>query len=377
MRAATTLLLFAALAAAEPVGRIGWERDRDPLRRRLASLCTGEPIRAGAVTVVPLFARVPSEAGHGREVDLELASAETRASSQDVPAGYLRVATELDVPVLVVAGTVYSDGRRARAIARDAVIPARFTALLPVAEIAGGSGTGRAFVPLASLPPRSTARLLHGGTEPEPVFRVLRGANGTYREVLFRADVASRRRALHAKTRFLDEARARTAVGAMFLVGNRAVAAHVFDTHRLFLDALPGLLWSVAVQARAAELQDAAEAHRLAALADGEGRALAMLRSLRQARVDATESYGTGFDLAIVDEQGAAVGQAVLSHGRRVVHIACFDLAGLPGTPTAAQPGDDPARPPDAGGSETAPGVVDRRPRPSVADARERARKPR
>ena len=66
--AALALLLVAQVAEPRsPVGAPGWEKRGDPVAHRVSSLLMGSGMHRGFVTVVPLFARIPSEAGHGRK----------------------------------------------------------------------------------------------------------------------------------------------------------------------------------------------------------------------------------------------------------------------------------------------------------------------
>ena len=176
----------------------------------------------------------------------------------------------------------------------------------------------------------------------------------------------------------IASAYADTAVGAVFLIGSRPVAAHVFATHDLYRGALPDLLRGLCVQA-----QEVAQFDRDAALAepfDARGRAVAFLRNAIRVPGTRGESYGEGFETISLDEADTVVGHAIIDHNHAVQHAGFYVLGAYwPNRNRAAGPGSGggvPPRPPNGGGSETPPGVVDRKPRPSLAESRQRERRP-
>ncbi|MHC4549691.1 MAG: ARPP-1 family domain-containing protein [Planctomycetota bacterium] len=376
------LLLLALLFLGEPIGQGDWEKKRDPVQRRVASLLAGTPIESDSVAVVPLFARVPSEAGHGRPPALawESGSVAGRVVYDDARF-FLRVVNPLDRAVFVPAGAVFHIDGREVYIERDAVVPASFAALFPARPNAraGPPKEGRDFRWRGILPPAATGALLHGGASFERVATEtwpLHNGALTYLRVLTSPGVAKQGDALeHRCARLADEAGG-TAVGAVFLVANRPVAAHVFCTHDLFLAALPDLLHGVAVQAREWELRaGGGKALRVgAAPGPARGRAVAFLRRLLDTAGEWRESYGAGFEVVIRSAPEKVVGHAVVDHRRAVLHAAYYALGRH--WPGAAAQRPKPGRP-DDGGSETPPGVVDRKPRPSLSERRERDRKPR
>jgi hypothetical protein len=192
-----------------------------------------------------------------------------------------------------------------------------------------------------------------------------------------RPDIHRRYLKLDKGAQPIATAYADTAVGAVFLIGNRPVAAHVFATHELYRGALPDLLHGLCVQA-----QEVAQFGRDPVMEefDARGRAVAFLRNVIRVPGTLGESYGEGFETLSLNEADAVVGHAIIDH-RHVVRHAAFYVLGAywPNRNRGAGPGAGggvPPRPPNGGGSETPPGVVDRKARPSLAEARQRERRP-
>ena len=396
MTSLLVLLLFAPDGAnsVEPVGRGAWENLQDPVARRVSSVLAGAPLRRGFVSVVPLYARVPSEAGasNARRV---LWLADDNGGKELVENGraYLRVLNPSDKRVLIPNGAVYLGEQREVHVARDAIIPGNFAALFPARanELTPGTpGEIDAMKCVGLLPPKAAGALLNGHTDFSN--KVLRQWWRLFRE---KGYVALSRRTqvskLTAKLRNacgpLHTARARTAVGGVFLIAGEPIAAHVFSSHDLFIDALPDLLRSVAVQARWYQLQLGgapgsfyARLSRASALSDEQARAVAYLRNMTGAKSRWSESYGEGEEMVSRHERERAMGHAVLDHQRRVVHIGYYSLQELwpQQKPNANDPNlpPPPGTPPGPSGSETPPGQVDRKPRPSLSEERQRERRP-
>ncbi|MHC5042955.1 MAG: ARPP-1 family domain-containing protein [Planctomycetota bacterium] len=379
---AAVLLLLAPGLLREPIGQGAWHKETDPVRRRAASLLAGAPVSAANVAVVPLFARVPSEAGHGQPVELawDVGGVAGRIVSDD-GRHYLRIINPTDRAVFVPAGAVFAVGGLEVFVERDAMVPPDFAALFPARANAAAS-VDRNFRWGGILPPAATGVLLHGGVafQQATVNRwPLHGGAGTYAAVLRSHGVVRKHDALERKCARLADAAGGTAVGAVFLIANRPVSAHVFRTHALFLAALPDLLAGVAAQAREWELR-AGGAKALArdmSSRSARGRAVAFLRRVIQVKGDWTESYGSGFEVIVRSAPETMVGHAIVDHRRTVLHAAWYVLGEYwPGTPQRPRTNPNPpGSPPDDGKSEDAPGVVARKPRPSISEKREQERK--
>jgi hypothetical protein len=381
---AAVLFLLAPGLLREPIGQGAWHKQTDPVRHRVASLLAGAPVSAASVTVVPLFARVPSEAGHGQPVELawEVGGIAGRVVS-DGGRQYLRIINPTDRAIFVPAGAVFAVGGLEVFVERDAMVPPDFAALFPArANAAPDAAAGRDFRWRGILPPAATGVLLHGGASfPQATVQRwrLHGGAATYAAVLRSHGVVRKHDALERKCRTLADAAGGTAVGAVFLIANRPVSAHVFRTHALFLAALPDLLGGVAAQAREWEIR-AGGAKALAgemSSRSAHGRAVAFLRRAMQVKGDWTESYGSGFEVIVRSAPQTVVGHAVVDHRRTVLHAAYYVLGEY--WPGAAQRPrtnpNPPGTPPDDGKSEEAPGVVARKPRPSISERREQDRK--
>jgi hypothetical protein len=374
------LVLLAPAVLREPIGQGAWRKQTDPVQRRVASLLAGAPIATASVAIVPLFARVPSEAGHGKPVELawDVGGIAGRVVHDD-GRQYLRVINPTERAIYVPAGAVFAVGGAEVYIERDAMVPPDFAALFPARASAVAD---RDFRWRGILPPAATGVLLHGG----PAFQRatldrwrLHGGATSYAAVLRSPKVLRKRDDLERKCARLADAAGGTAVGAVFLIADRPVAAHVFRTHTLFLAALPDLIHGVAVQAREWEIRagGASALAREMALGSAHGRAVAFLREAMKAKGDWTESYGSGFEVLSRSARQTAVGHAVVDHRHTVLHAAYYVLGEY--WPGAAQrPGQrprPPGTPPDSGKSESAPGVVARKPRPSLSEKREAERK--
>ncbi len=379
---AAVLVLLAPGLLREPVGQGGWWKQTDPVSRRVASLLAGAPVDAGRVTVVPLFARVPSEAGHGRPVELawDVGGIAGRVL-HDGGRLYLRVINPTERAIFVPAGAVFAVGGFEVFVERDALVPPDFAALFPARASAVPDGDlDRDFRWRGILPPAATGVLLHGAipfAQATVARWRLHGGAATYAAVLRSPGVVRKQDALERKCRRLADAAGGTAVGAVFLIGDRPVAAHVFRTHALFMAALPDLLHGVAVQAREWEVR----AGGPQALGQGlsrrsaHGRAVAFLRRAIGVTGSWTESYGAGFEVIVRSAPQTVLGHAVVDPRRSVLHAAYYVLGeywpGAARRPTRPNP----PRPPDDGKSEDSPGAVARKPRPSIAEKRELERK--
>jgi hypothetical protein len=367
---AALLLVLAPPVAREPVG--GWDFDRleDPLERRVASLLAGEPIVVGTVAIVPLHARVPSEAGHGSPAR-ELWADDRLVARLLVEDGesYLRIVNPSPDTLLLAAGTVFARGEVEVAVARDVVIPGDFAALVPAGALRD-AGPATDLARAGRLPPLATGSLLAG----MPAFRgamaqarALRGED-TLVPVLRSSPVQSRRSALRSASREGVEGFGGTVVGAVFLVGDRPVAAHVFARHDLFVAALPDLLLGVALAARDEEIRNGRPQAGKAPV-DARGRALGWLRGLLRTRAPWSESYGAGFETLVLPPSRSAVVHAVIDQQGRLVHAGFHAALALP---AAGNAGTVAPLPPDPPGNpdETPTGFRERRPRPTVADQR-------
>ena len=162
MATLAALLILLAPEARQPVGQGQWQTQRDPVARRVASLLAGVPLRFRYVTVVPLHARVPSEAGHGRAgTPTVLGEGIVGHSVWDSSHGYLRVVNPNSRLLLVTAGAVFARSNREFYVKRDGLVSAHFATLFP----AFGLGDVVAAKPAGILPPLATGILLHGGVD--------------------------------------------------------------------------------------------------------------------------------------------------------------------------------------------------------------------
>jgi hypothetical protein len=367
--AAVLLLLLAPPVSREPVGGFDFDRLEDPLERRVGSLLAGEPVFAGAVAIVPLHARIPSEAGHGSKGRILWADDRlvARFLVEDGE-GYLRVVNPSPDTLLLAAGTVFARGSVEVAVARDVVIPGDFAALVPAAAV-GPAEPASDLSREGRLPPLATGSLLAG----LPAFhgalaeaRALRGEDLIV-GVLRSGAVQSRRAALGKAVARVSEGAGGTMVGAVFLVGGQPVSAHVFARHDLFLEALPDLLLGVALAARDEELRYGRAPRPTI---DARGRALGWLRALLRESGPWSESYGAGFERLVVSSTTSAVCHAVIDQQGALVHAGFHAAVAIPGAANGG--GTVPLPPPNPPGDpdETPTGFRERRPRPTVEDQR-------
>ena len=381
---AVLLLLSPEPAAREPVGRGAWREHSNPVVRRTSSLLAGTPRRLGFVSVVPLFARAASEAGHNRtDGPVWIHASNTGKVLRDAGRAYLRIANPGAQPLLVPAGAVYLGTKGEMAVARDAIVSEEFAALLPAKENTRGArapGKGRF---IGVLPPDLTGLVLHARADPNAwTPRRWRSTlrTGWYTEARSERSVqsffAGLERICHSLATVFD----RTAVGAVFLIGGRPVAAHVFSTNDLFVQSMSDLLLGLAIQARQEQYGFPkspgvanAQLTRRAELSDARARALAYLRRSFAVAGVWRESCGEGHEMLLHDADSRTVGHAVLDRRRTVAHFGLYTLGPLWPGATAAAPGKPPS---GDGPGETSPAAIDRKQRPSIAEERQRERKP-
>lgn len=386
---AALLLLSPEPAAREPVGRGAWREHSNPVVQRISSLLAGLPRRCGFVSVVPLFARAPAEAGHDRtDGPVWIHASNTGKVLRDAGRTYLRIANPGVHPLLVPSGAVYLGAKEELAVTRGAIVGADFTALLPAKKNTRGArvpGAGR-FVGV--LPPDLTGLVLHAGSDLKTwTSRRWRHTlrTGWYTEACRERSVRSLLAGLELTCHSLATAFGRTAVGAVFLIGGRPVAAHAFSTNDLFVQSMSDLLLGLAIQARqeqygfsmAPAIVDA-QLTRRAEVADERARALAYLRRSFAVKSIWRESSGEGHEMLLHDVGSRTVGHAVLDRQRTVAHFGLYALGPLWPGATAAAPGapKGPSSPGDGPGG-TSPAAIDRKQRPSIAEERQRERKPR
>ena len=278
---------------------------------------------------------------------------------------YLRVKNTRARPMLVPAGAVFTGAGREVTVARDAIVSAEFAALLTAQTHAQGSGARDGGVRrFAGVLPPGLAGLAIWGT-----------TRGTFRYAEARKEKSVRGlfEGLEQACHELPTAHGRTAVGAVFLVGARPVAAHVFSSNDLFAQAMSDLLRSLAISARHAQLSLAEPCLlRRARKSDARGLAIAYLRGSLRVESSRRESSGEGFEVLLRDAGarfvGHVVGHAVLDRRGTVVHLGLYSL------PAGARSNE--RDPTGEGGSAPTPREVDRKPRPSPAELRQRERKP-
>ena len=387
MSAAAALLLLLAPIVREPVGIAGADHRDDPFQRRIAGLMVGEAVQVGFLTIVPLTARMPSEAGFG-QADLP-AWHDGRVTAvaiggQERP--YARLVNAGPRAVLVPAGTVLRADGSEVILERDAVVPAGFSALCPVRESALRALPEGVLRPGACLAPLPAGLLLHENVSLTAAI-IERWASmlrvGGYVEASEEADVDRIVQRARPRLQESTEAFRGTLVGAVFLVGGEIAGAHVFASEELYLAALPDLLRGAALQAWTTEQATGnpgsaawRELQQRTRLVDARGRALAWLRAMLDSEERWAESWGEGFDLVLRQHEEHSVGHGVLDHRRRLVHASFSWLGAYLQPARGAPPRRGPNPPPAVGGSETPPGQVDRKARPTLAEQRQRDRRP-
>jgi len=364
------LLILAPPAAREPVGGWDFEHLTDPLGRRVGSLLAGEPIYMGAVSIVPLHARVPSEAGHGSPPTVLWADDRlvARFLTEDGES-YLRVVNPSPDAILLSAGTVFAHGRVEVAVARDVVIPADFAAIVPAAPLRSSPATTD-LTRIGRIPPRATGSLLAG----MPAFQgalagisALRGENLLV-TALRSGPVQTRKSALVKACVPGMEEGFRTVVGAIFLVADRPVSAHVFARHDLFMAALPDLLLGISLAAREEEVRNGRPQPGKEPV-DVRGIAVGWLRALLRTDISWSESYGAGFEMLSVSSGLSAVVHAVADASGALVHAGFYTAVAIPRAGNPNGPGTPPPDPP-GNPDETPTGFRQRRARPTVEDQR-------
>ncbi len=389
-------LLVAALVAGPvlraPVGRgpVGSRTvPADPVRHRVAGLLAGPPVLHRSVAVVPLYASLPSLAGHGKGssvtwLDRGLQARPLFEGNQS----YLRVANPTPHPVLVPAGTLFQYGKSEAFTGRGVVVPANFAALLPA--VLRHPRANEEHAPAGRVTPVATGAAMHPEINGDTVasgWHVFGITRLVAIQRLGEIDRPTKTLVKHSQQALNDFGR--TAVGAVFLVGNRPISAHVFGRHDLFRTAFADLARAAVIQARQVERAgNTAEIRRAARTGSPVPSALAFLRALQRYDGVTTESYAEGFEVAIRAPLERVVGQALLDRDRSLLHLAYYAVGGYwPATSLDARneggraggvPGGGPAPkgPPTNPNPEGSPGVTDRRPRPTIAAERQRARRP-
>ena len=394
MSAAVAVLLVCSPFAREPVGAPNWQQSKDPVVRRVGSLLAGKPHRRGYVTVVPLYARIPSEAGHGlKNGPVWIGGSERAKEIREQGRIYLRVINSKSRPVFVPAGAVFARDAHEALVARDAIVAADFAALFPAwLNLQAVRAPPAGELDFAGvLPPQATGLMLHPKGNPNHVlaawqrhFKVKRFIEATNRK-----SVATMALGLEKLCSKVPTELGGTAVGAVFLVAGRPVAAHVFQTNEMFAQALPDLLMGLSLEARSYQSSFGGPAgvvfarlQRAAEVADEQHRAVALLRGTLDKPASISESYGEGFEVMIVNEDDRAIGHAVLDHRRSLVHFGIYPMPrrwpGKVGQGGPGGPGTNPVppMPPMDNGSEQSPGEIDRKARPTQAEQRWRDRRP-
>ncbi len=311
------LALLVLLAPGAPAG--AGAEGADPLERRVAGLLAGAPAFSGIAAVVPLYERTPEEGA-----EAEPAWADGALSGRllvEDGRTYLRVVNPRRDPVLLSAGIVFAGGAAEVAVARDALIPGDFAALVPAAPLRSAPPCAD-LAPVGALPPAAISALLAGPAEFDATvaaFRALRGEE-RYLPVLANEAVRARHARLAALVASMLRGRGGTVVGAVFLVRDRPVAAHLFASHELFAAALPDLLSAFAVEIRDRELAGQAGARRRPTSAVARQRALLWLREVARPGAAWSESCGFGSEMFFSDPTVPAIGHAVADGRQRLVH---------------------------------------------------------
>ncbi len=325
------LTLLLAPKANEPAGGAG---SADPLGRRVWSLVAGAPVFRGNAVVVPLHARTPGEAGDGQPLGIDWANGDLRARFLvEDGRGYLRVVNPRHGPLFLAAGTLFSSGAAEVAVSRGVVVPGDFAALVPADALGAAGALDLALA--GALPPLRAGSLLAGGREETLCLPML--AN--------RAVGARRDRLASDLGPALREAQG-TAVGAVFLVGDRPVAAHVFGRHDVFVAAMPDLLLGLAADALEEESRRPPAARQRPTAAEARRTALAWPRAITApgvGHVEYGETRGAELEVLVTAPMLRAIGHAVIDSQGTLFHAGFYAIP----SPSEGEPPPPPPKVPD------------------------------
>jgi len=379
-----SILLAAPVFAREPVGHGEWDRLPDPVHQRLSSLLVGDPLRNYGITIVPIHARVPSEAGHGR-TDLPRLVGKKVVARPLFEDGrwFLRVVNDGEDAVFLPAGLCLARAKDEFYLARDTVIKGEFAAIVPGVRLGldENEDEDENMAALGFITPELVASIAG------PIGA--RHVNWTsyvaenFRTATERSINAQRSTVLVKAAATLLDGDDATIVGAAFFIGATPVAAHVFADTRTFLAALPGLLQGVALQeVRWARFSTKQALVHAARQLDGRARTLGILRRIVALRGASKESHSAGTEVLYVDARDGFA-QALLSEKGEPLHIAYYrggvPQKGAPARPAAGGgPPAPPAPPNDPNGPkrEKSNGEMQRTARPTAEEERVRARRP-
>ncbi|MGQ0614639.1 MAG: hypothetical protein ACT4PV_12965 [Planctomycetaceae bacterium] len=344
----------------------------DPVLRRLASLMVGQATRAGRVTLVPLYARVPSEARLGPAEPIWGASPQPGLVVAEGSALYLRVRNPSDAPRLIPAGCRFGTDERPLWIDHDLLLPPRFACLVPFTGFAVPTDGG--CLPGTLAAPSIAGRLLRENASLELLGQRV-GSVEALAALASAARVEQSAKRLRAAAAPLLDAFGGTATGIVLLLGDDVVAVHLLASHDLLLAALPDLLRSAAQEEELALLLGLPPAPPRFSNPGREDPAirgvLPCLRRLLEMRGDWQESFGAGFEVSYASSQTGYAGAGVVSAEQRLVHAAFYRAPR-----EARQGGGGAPLPPQGPGGEEAPGAVARKARPTLEEERQRERRP-
>ena len=357
---------------------------RKALQRLLDGVQFGHAVATGPTYLVPAYRGGPA-AGAGIADPL---SAPAVLRAEEVVEGdslFLRVRNPGPVAIVLPAGAVFGSGAREVALKRGVVVPREFAVLVPARALRGES-THEQQEFVGQLPPRGAAALF----DQDPAKGVLAARleweqSWGVRSVAALASikgVGGARARLAALWSMLPQSVLDSACGVVVLYKAKVQAFYVCRSPRLFRQVLPSLLDGIAVNTAAIEKRAKSDAVWLWGPDLARSRAAAFRRLVEQAPAALVEAFGAGFELEVRDPPAGVAGQVLLDEARRGLLGTFFNVtkhqpkaAGKPGRGGAGGGAGNGQPPPPTPPAESSPMQVDRKPRPSIGERRQRDRK--
>lgn len=378
------VLLVLALAVLPAAGQAA-DPARKALRRLLDGVLFGHAVATGPTLLVPAYRSGPA-GGAGIAGGPFSVPAVLRA--EEVVQGdslFLRVRNPGPVAIVLPAGAVFGSGSREVALKRGVVVPGEFSVLVP-AHALHGTSTGEEQEFVGQLPPRGACALF----DRDPA-QGLAVACNDWRQSWGVGDVAAlasvegvrgARARLAALWSTLPKSVLDSACGVVVLYEAKVQAFYVCRSPRLFRQMLPSLLGGIAVNTAAREKRAKGDAVWLWGPDLARSRAEAFRRLVERAPAALVESFGAGFELEVRDPPAGVAGQVLLDEGLRGLLGTFFSItkhlpkaAGKAGRGGGVGGSGNGQPQPPVPPTESSPLQVDRKPRPSLAEGRQRDRK--
>ncbi len=373
-------ILLAPLVTREPVGLNEWHRAADPVHRRIGSLLVGTPIDFDAITVVPLHARVPSEAGHAR-TDLPLVATGLGLAAKPMfedGRWYLRLINDNERPVFLASGTCVASAGVEYVLTRDVVVRAKFAAITPIVKQIDGAPRNDEHVEvLGVLPPELVAPL--SGTMAATTIYWQAYGEVSLRRALSRARSRARFVALQrAVAAEIGKAGQETTVGIAIFMAGVPIAAHVYLDRNTLLKSLDSILAATALQdIRWRRVGVAKDFRKRAHALDARAATLRLMRQVLYTTGERAELAGEGSHTRYI-HPNVGYYDALVTESQEVLHVA-YRRGGLrptnAGGTSRRGPNGSPAPPPGPGPTPNRPneesnGERARRARPTKEDER-------